>query len=147
MVPRHRDQPHGDGVRLPLTCAAARDYVRDVAPKGILLHYNFFPECRTDNVIVDGTPVTTGCIISSSGTVQQEAEFDIVQQSARYTGNAPFFIAIEFTAWNAMPSDVEAVAKTLDPSKYVVVRADHYFDLLRRANGLASVAGRCSSSK
>jgi hypothetical protein len=129
-----------DGVRLPLTGAAAQDYVRDVAPKGIMLHYNFFPECRTDNVIVEGTPVTTGCIISSSGTVQQEAEFDITQQSARYTGSAPFFIAIEFTAWNAMPSDVEAVAKALDPSKYVVVRADQYFDLLRRANGLESVA-------
>ncbi|TML61319.1 MAG: hypothetical protein E6G17_09660 [Actinobacteria bacterium] len=125
-----------DGVRLPLSDTKAADYVTDVGPKGIMLNYNFFPECRTDNVIVAGnTPVTTGCIVSSLSTAQGEAEFDIAQQSQRFTGSAPLFISIEFTAWNVTPADLAAVAATLD-SRYVVVRADEYFDLLRHANGL-----------
>jgi len=55
------------------------------------------------------------------GTVQQEAEFDITQQSADIRERAVLH-RDRITAWNAIPSDVEAVAKTLDPSKYVVVR-------------------------
>lgn len=126
-----------NGVRLPLSDAEARSYIDDVAPKGILLNYNFFPECRTDNVIVRGTtPVTTGCIVASSGTAQSEARFDIFQQSLRWDGASPFFISIEFIASNVMPADVAAVAGTLDPSRYEVVQADHYFDLLREASGL-----------
>ena len=125
-----------DGVRLPLSDTKAADYVTDVGPTGIMLNYNFFPECRTDNVFQQGTPVTTGCIVSSSSTAQGEAEFDIAQQSQRFSGGAPLFISIEFTAWNVTPADVAAVAATLDRRRYVVVRADEYFDLLRRANGL-----------
>jgi hypothetical protein len=127
-----------DGIRLPLSDAAARAYARDVAPKGIMLNYNFFNECRTDNSIVDGVPVTTGCMVSSSSTAQGEAEFDITQQSLRWDGKSPFFIAIEFTAWNVTPSDVKAVADWLGQQgpQYQVVRADQYFDLVRKANGL-----------
>jgi hypothetical protein len=122
-----------DGIRQTLTDAQAADYVRDVRPKGIMLNYNFFPECRTDNTFVRGTPITTGCMVSSSSTAQGEAEFDISQQAARCSAG-PCFISIEFTAWNVTPADVKVVAKTLG-SRYVVVRADQYFDLLRRANG------------
>jgi hypothetical protein len=122
-----------NGIRQPLSDTEATDYVRDVQPKGIMLNYNFFPECRTDNTFIHGTPIATGCIVSSSSTVQGEAEFDISQQAARCSAG-PCFISIEFTAWNATPADVKAVAKTLS-SRYVVVRADQYFDLLRRANG------------
>jgi hypothetical protein len=121
-----------DGIRQPLTESQATDYIRDVRPKGIMLNYNFFPECRTDNTFIRGTPITTGCMVSSSGTAQGEAQFDISQQAARCTAR-PCFISIEFTAWNVTPADVRAVTKTLG-SQYVVVRADQYFDLLRRAN-------------
>ena len=125
-----------DGVRLPLSEAKARAYANDVGPKGIMLNYNFFNECRTDNVIVDDTPVTTGCFVASSSTAQGEAEFDISQQSLRWDGRSPLFLSIEFTAWNVTPADVVAVASTLD-SRYVVVRADQYFDLVRAAHGLS----------
>ena len=127
-----------DGVRLPLSETKARDYIEDIAPKGILFNYNFFPECRTENVIVGGTtPVTTGCVVESSSTAQGEAEFDILQQSLRWDGASPFFIEIEFIAWNVTPADIAAVAGTLDPSRYTLVRADQYFDLLRAANGIS----------
>jgi len=120
-----------DGVRLPLSNAAARDYVRDVGPKGMMLNYNFFHECHTDNVIVDGTPITTGCIVSSSSNAQGEAEFDIFQQAQRCPPG-PCFISIEFTAWNVTPADVAAVKASLATNpRYEVVRADQYFDLLR----------------
>jgi hypothetical protein len=125
-----------DGVRLPLSATAARDYAEDTSPKGMMLNYNFFPECRTDNVIVERTPITTGCMVASSSTAQGEAEFDISQQSQRCVVG-PCFISIEFTAWNVMPADVAAVKSTLDPKRYVVVRADQYFDLLRQVNGIA----------
>jgi GxGYxYP putative glycoside hydrolase C-terminal domain/GxGYxY sequence motif in domain of unknown function N-terminal len=134
------------GLRLPLSETKAQGYIADVAPKGILLNYNFFPECRTDNVIVDGTtPVTTGCVVSSASTAQGEAEFDILQQSLRWDGTAPFFISIEFIAWNVTPADVAAVASTLDPSRYAVVRADQYFDLLREAHDMEPAPVRLDS--
>ena len=120
-----------DGIRQALTDAQGADYVRDIRPKGMMLNYNFFPECRTDTTFIHGTPVTTGCIVSSSSTAQGEAEFDISQQAARCSAG-PCFISIELTAWNVTPADVKAVAKTLG-SRYVVVRADHFFDLLRQA--------------
>ena len=121
-----------DGVRLPLSANKASDLVEDVGPAGMMLNYNFFPECRTDNGNVDrATPVTTGCIVSSSSTAQGEAEFDISQQSQRCL-SGPCFVSIEFTAWNVTPEDVRAVAGTLG-SRFVVVRADQYFALLRQA--------------
>ena len=130
-----------DGLRMPLSETEARDYIGDSRPAGMMLNYYFYPECRTDNVMVresTGTsPVTTGCIISSSGTAQGEAEFDVSQQAARCPTGQPCFISIEFTAWNVTPEDVAAVARSLGQQnpRYVFVRADQYFDLLRHANG------------
>ena len=129
-----------DGIRLPLPEPQAADYAQDVSPLGIMLNYNFFPECRTDNVVVDGIPVTTGCDISSSSSAQQEAEFDVAQQAARChaLGTAPCFISIEFTVWNVAPEDLVAVANTLKQQnpKYEFVRADQYFHLLRQVHNI-----------
>ena len=129
-----------DGVRMPLADPQATDYAHDVAPLGMMLNYNFFPECRTDNVVVDRIPVTTGCDISSSSTAQGEAEFDVEQQAAhcRALGTRPCFISIEFTVWNVAPEDLVAVAKTLKQQNpnYDFVRADQYFGLLRQADNI-----------
>ena len=127
-----------NGVRMPLSQPHARDYFRDVKPSGVMLNYNFFPECRTDNAIAGDTPVVTGCIISSSSTAQGETEFDVDQQARRCRALAeqPCFISIEFTAWNVTPADVAAVARTLrqqDPN-YAFVTADRYFELVRHAH-------------
>jgi len=128
-----------NGVRMPLTEVDARDYVRDAGPAGMMVNYYFFPECRTDNGVVGErgpTPVTTGCIVSSSeANAPGEAELDVFQQARRCPASRPCFISIEFTVWNVTPADVAAVASTLarqDP-RYVFVRADQYFDLLRQA--------------
>ena len=131
-----------DGLRMPLTDTAVRHYIADAHPSGIMLNYNFFHECRTDNVIVAGTPVTTGCVVSSSGTARGEAQFDVSQQASRCPAGQPCFISIEFIVWNVTPADVAAVASTLaqqqDPHRpYEFVRADQYFELVRQANGLA----------
>ena len=129
-----------NGIRMPLTQTDAHDYVRDVAPAGMMLNYNFFPECRTDNVMIERqTPVTTGCIVSSDQAhAQGEAQADVQQQAARcpVVLGQPCFISIEFTVWNITPADVAAVANTLSKqdSRYFFVRADQYFDLLRQAN-------------
>jgi hypothetical protein len=136
-----------DGIRMPLTQTDAHDYVKDVGPAGMMVNYYFFHECRTDNVFIAGktpTPVTTGCVVSSSGknaqgeakNAQGEAEFDVFQQAQRCPAGQPCFISIEFIVWNVTPQDVAAVRDTLaqqDP-RYVFVRADQYFDLLRQAS-------------
>ncbi len=60
----------------------------------------------------------------------------IAHAAAGWDGNSPRFILIQAQPWmNIRPVDFLNVANSLN-SNYVVVRPDHFFQLLRQANGL-----------
>lgn len=94
-------------------------YARDVAPLGILQHWTFRHRVRT----VSGLPVATGRLVS---TVE---ECRHVLASA--AGPGPRFVSIGLLAWSLTPADVTTLASELD-DRCRVVRADHFFQLLRQ---------------
>jgi hypothetical protein len=53
-------------------------------------------------------------------------------------GQVPLFLSIGTFAFSMTPTDVAQVAASLG-SDYRVVRADQFFDLARKANGLPAV--------
>ncbi len=53
-----------------------------------------------------------------------------------WDGESPTFISIGINAWSMRPSDVLELTESLGP-EYQIVRADQYFSLLRKANGLS----------
>lgn len=114
--------------RRALTEAEAAAYILDAEPAGLLLNWFLFPECRTENVMLDGTtPASTGCLVNS----RDEARFDLFRMSQGWDGNSPRFLSIGFIAWSVTPAEVAQVVASLD-DRYRIVRADHYFDLIRQ---------------
>ncbi|MGN9909348.1 hypothetical protein ACTMTJ_17530 [Phytohabitans sp. LJ34] len=94
-------------------------YARDVAPLGILQHWTFRHRVKT----VSGLPVATGRLVS---TVEE-----CRRVLARAAGPGPRFVSIGVLAWSMTPSDAATLASELD-DRYRVVRADHFFHLIRR---------------
>jgi hypothetical protein len=60
----------------------------------------------------------------------------ITNTAASWNGSAPMFIAVQGSAWDITPSDVQTVETFLDKNKYVVVRPDHLFLLYKQQEGL-----------
>lgn len=94
-------------------------YAREVEPLGILQHWTFRHRVKT----VSGIPVATGRLVS---TVEE-----CRRVLARASGPGPRFVSIGLLAWSMTPADVAAVVSELD-DHYRVVRADHFFRLIRR---------------
>lgn len=57
----------------------------------------------------------------------------IADAAAKWGGKAPMFIAAQANGWDITPADCRTIANALDKSKFVVVRPDHLFELLRTA--------------
>ena len=51
----------------------------------------------------------------------------------KWKGDAPVFIMVQANAWNIGPADFQAIAAGLDKDKFVVVRPDHLFMLLKQS--------------
>jgi hypothetical protein len=60
----------------------------------------------------------------------------ITNTAVNWNGAAPMFIAVQGNGWDITPADCQAIAGSLDPNKFIVVRPDHLFLLYRQAAGL-----------
>jgi GxGYxYP putative glycoside hydrolase C-terminal domain/GxGYxY sequence motif in domain of unknown function N-terminal len=109
-------------------------YVRDVQPAGILQHWT----SRHAITMVAGLPVATSQLVSN----QTECH-GVLARAATATGRpGPRFVSIGTLVWSMTPADVATVIAELD-DRYRVVRADQFFELVRRASYLPSAtAGR-----
>lgn len=96
-------------------------YARDVEPVGILQHWT----SRTSAGLVGGVPVATGVLVDSQAQCRR-----VLARAAR--GSGPRFVSIGVLAWSMTPADVAAVTAELD-DRFVTVRADQFFDLVRTA--------------
>lgn len=57
----------------------------------------------------------------------------ITKAARHWNGTKPLFIAVQGSAWNITPTDLQNLATSLDTNKFVVVRPDHLFQLLKLA--------------
>ena len=120
-----------DGVDVPLSTSEAQGYINDVKPKGIMIHWANY----TETTVLNGT--TPQSVIRGTGNVD-EVRTAIADASAKWKGKSPLFLSIGVLAFNMKPSDLAQIASSLGPD-YRVVRADQFFDLARKANGLPAV--------
>jgi hypothetical protein len=73
-------------------------------------------------------------------TNEQAMKDHIARAAAGWNGASPRFILIQAQPWQGVtPTSFLDVKNALDASKYVVVRPDNWFQLLREANGLPSL--------
>jgi hypothetical protein len=113
---------------VPLSKAKATAYEDDYNAHGLFLSW----EDRYGVEILNGTlPVST---IQGISTIQ-DGEKILADAKANWDGKSPLFVSLGLLAWSLTPSDVVAINDTLGP-EYQTVRADHYFSLIREANGL-----------
>ena len=127
------------GQMVEMSQADAEAYVDAVDPVGIML--NTVPSSQVQ-ILGGTTPQSTGWPVASVA----EAEAAIAELSAWWDHSSPLFLSIYMVAWTTSPSDVVEIADSLGP-EYEVVRADHFFELIREAPpaGPAPVRGVTAS--
>jgi hypothetical protein len=103
-----------------LSPAEVAAYARDVQPVGILQHWT----SRHAVGMVAGVPVATGLLVSDPAGCRRA----LAKAVARRTR----FVSIGVLVWSMTPADVAAVVGDLD-DRFQVVRADHFFQRVRRA--------------
>jgi len=102
-------------------------YARDVQPVGILQHWT----SRYAVTVVSGLPVATGRLVANLAECRS-----LLASAAPEAGRpGPRFVPIGILAWSMTPADVATATAELD-ERYRVVRADQFFQLIRRANDL-----------
>jgi hypothetical protein len=102
-------------------------YARDLRPAGILQHWT----ARYAVSIVSGVPVATGRLVGDLTECRR-----VLAGAAPVPGRpGPQFVSIGILAWSMTPRDVATVTAELD-DRYRIVRADQFFQLVRRANHL-----------
>ncbi len=103
-------------------------YARDMQPVGILQHWT----TRCALTIVSGLPIATSRLVSNVAECRR-----VLAAAAPAPGQlrqpGPRFVSIGALAWSMTPADVATLTAELD-ERYRVVRADQFFELVRRAN-------------
>ena len=112
---------------VPLTASTAGAYRREYRPPGILLGWGE----RFGVQVIDGLPVSEMRGISSV----EEGRRVLAEARRGWNGKSPLFLSAGLFAWQLRPSDVVELVESLGP-EFKVLRADHYFALLRQARGL-----------
>jgi hypothetical protein len=117
------------GKPLPLDGGSADAYLRDVSPLGILLNYESYTETSVES---NGLPqaVTQGI-----GSIE-DALGALGLAGLLWDGTTPLFLSLGLLAWTITPSDIAAIVERFTPP-YQAVRADEYFQLVRRAHNLS----------
>ena len=69
---------------------------------------------------------------SYADTVSQMNEA-IAAAEKEWNGHSPLFVALQANAWNIGPADFRNIADSLDKNKFVVVRPDHLFMLIKQS--------------
>lgn len=65
-----------------------------------------------------------------------EGQAALASATQGWNGASPLFVALGVLAWNLAPTDVNSLVSSLG-SQYEVVRADVFFELLRKSLGMA----------
>jgi hypothetical protein len=81
-----------------------------------------------DGLPVMGYPDRAGY----ADTVSQMKD-GLASAAKKWNGSAPVFIALQANAWNIGPADFQNIAAGLDKNKFVVVRPDQLFMLLKQS--------------
>ncbi len=112
---------------VPLDPAKAAAYRDEQQAPGILLGWGE----KFGLNLIDGIPVSE---IRGIGSVEEGLR---VLNAARrgWDGKSPHFVSVGLFAWRIRPSDVVRLSEALG-SEFQIVRADHYFSLIREAKGL-----------
>jgi hypothetical protein len=117
-----------EGNNVPLSESKAAAYKKEYDANGLFLSW----EDRYGVELVNGNlPVST---IRGISTVQDGKNI-LAEAKAKWDGKSPLFVSLGLLAWSMTPSDVVQLTDSLGP-EYKVVRADHYFSLIRETNGL-----------
>lgn len=112
---------------VPLSAEKAAAYRDQHRAPGILLGWGN----RFGERVIEGLPVSE---MRGIGTVE-EGQRVLAEARKNWDGNSPLFLSVGLFAWQLKPSDVVRLVESLGP-EFKVVRADHYFALLRQARGL-----------
>jgi hypothetical protein len=112
---------------VPLSAATAAIYRKEHRPPGILLGWGN----RFGVQVIDGLPVSE---MRGIGSVD-EGRRALAEARRGWDGKSPLFLSVGLFAWQLKPSDLVELAGSLGP-EFKIVRADHYFALLRQARGL-----------
>ncbi|TLS48459.1 hypothetical protein FE782_30440 [Paenibacillus antri] len=117
-----------NGENVPLSESEAAAYEEEYKVPGLFLSW----ENRHGVEVLNGTlPVSTIQGISTA----QDGKNILDEAKADWDGQSPLFVSLGLLAWSMTPTDVAALTSSLGP-EYEVVRADHYFSLIREAYGL-----------
>lgn len=115
---------------VPLSAEKAAVYREQHGAPGVLLGWGN----RFGDRVIDGLPVSE---MRGIGTVE-EGQRVLAEARKNWDGTSPLFLSVGLFAWQLKPSDVVRLVESLGP-EFKVVRADHYFALLRQARGLEAV--------
>lgn len=121
-----------EGANVPLSRAKADAYKNAYHAPGLFLSW----EDRHGVEILDnGLPVS---IVQGISTAQDGKNI-LERAKANWDGESPMFVSLGLFAWSMTPTDVVELTKSLGP-EFEVVRADQYFELIRKAYGLTPAA-------
>lgn len=121
-----------EGANVPLSRTKADAYQNAYHAPGLFLSW----EDRHGVEILDnGLPVS---IVQGISTAQDGKNI-LEQAKANWDGESPLFVSLGLLAWSMTPTDVVELTKSLGP-EFEVVRADQYFELIRKAYGLNPAA-------
>jgi hypothetical protein len=113
-----------NGTNIDFTDAVAQQYVEHVRLVGILGNWISQSQLSTPA----GLPVMTQVGISTIA----EGQSALASATQSWNGSSPLFVALGVLAWNMAPTDVYNFVTSLG-SQYEVVRADVFFELLRKS--------------
>ncbi|MGG1880077.1 GxGYxYP domain-containing protein [Paenibacillus cisolokensis] len=120
-----------DSENVPLSPQKAAAYEQQYKAPGIFISYE---DRYGVEIIGNSLPASTVRGISTA----QDGIRVLEEAKAQWDGSEPMFISLGLLAWSMMPSDVVELTDALG-DEFEVVRADHYFSLIRQAYGLPKV--------
>jgi len=125
-IPYVLNRISGDNV--PLSDRKADAYKEKYHVPGLFLSW----EGRHGVEVLDnGMPVS---IVHGISTVQ-DGKNVLEAAKANWDGQSPLFVSLGILAWSMTPTDILELNRSLGP-EFETVRADQYFELIRKAYGL-----------
>jgi hypothetical protein len=121
------NRDNGEGIEL--TDPEVMSYIANANPKGIMLNWEDHTAPRT---LVGGLLQS---IVHQGGEVVEIQS--AIATAENWDETSPLFLAMGVLAWNLTPTDMATIADWLD-ERFVVVRDDQYFNLLRAAGDRAT---------
>ncbi|MCV4231006.1 GxGYxYP family putative glycoside hydrolase [Virgibacillus sp. LDC1] len=120
-----------DSENVPLSPFKAKAYEEEYNVPGLFISYE---DKYGVEIVGDSLPVST---IRGISTVQDGLQV-LNEAKANWDGKSPLFVSLGMLAWSMTPSDALALTEQLG-ADFKVVRADHYFSLIRESYNLPPI--------